>query len=964
MGKDTLVFDSVLQTFIPLNRLTPEAQRALLEHTEIIPYEPGCPVFREGDRDSHACYLLEGDLDLCCDGQVVSRLRGGTPEAAHALAQLQPRQLTAIPRTAVRILRLERQHLASALDLDEARQAGDDSVQVNDITCEIAMDWMTRMLQSGVFSRLPVANLQRIFAQFESIDVAAGDLVVSQGHPGDYYYVVQEGRFEVLRHLSGSQQSVRLATLKPGEPFGEEALISGGLRNASVKALTDGKLMRLGKPDFIELIKKPIVPTITLDAARDWATSGAVWLDARYPDEHALGAVPGSMNVPLHVVRSYAASLDRDKRYLIYCGTGIESSIVTFSLAELGFEAAYLEGGLQRYPLDRIRSILPRDTGLKIADAAASRDDTAAAIGVSADLDLTDDAEVQASLLRAKLSQAQLELQDALRLKQEAEAAREAAERETEERLKAERSWRLLGEAARANALVAEAQTTRQEIEEAKRKAESEAQSIRRGAEEHARRLKAEIQVRVRAKKRELASAAAANNEELARIQRLQEEAEVQIRSERQRLAGEAAEVEARVQEARRYREEVETALSTAEQGNQGILQAARERVAAEMERANTLLANAETMKREVEAAKGVAEAEAQRVRLQEEERINVLKREVEERLRDKEQRLDTIHAAKSAELARIRKLKEEVARKLNEERQTLGREAMEAKERLAEAQRMEQALAESRMQAAQEIEEKHQHLMNLEQGLREEVKQQLNAEQQRLDAEFAKAAEELRQAQRAREATEETRRAVAEDAQRKIAEIRANFERMHHEEQAKLQAERQRLEAEALRIQGVLEQARSLKAEADAARSAAEQEVARLRTMRQDASTADSKDAQQVIDGRIRNLEERVTQADAQASAAAKAEDIAATAIEVNAADLERQQAAEQRLREQVELEVEEWRQDQEAIGNSPEQQALAALRDAQIMRVNQRAAAALEQTVEHDRRLIDELRGIAVKH
>ncbi|MGH8473707.1 MAG: cyclic nucleotide-binding domain-containing protein, partial [Gammaproteobacteria bacterium] len=359
-------------------------------------------------------------------------------------------------------------------------------------------------------------------------------LVVSQGNPGDYYYVVQEGRFEVLRHLSGSQQSVRLATLEPGEPFGEEALISGGLRNASVKALTDGKLMRLGKSDFIELIKKPIVATITLDAARDWVTGGAVWLDARYPDEHAAGAVPGSMNVPLHVVRSYAASLDRDKRYLIYCGTGIESSIVTFSLAELGFEAAYLEGGLQRYPLDRIRSILPKDTGLKIADAAASRDDTAAAIGVSAGLDLADDAEVQASLLRAKLSQAQLELQDALRLKQEAEAAREAAERETEERLKAERSWRLLGEAARANALIAEAQTTRQEIEEAKRKAESEAQSIRREAEEHARRLKAEIQVRVRAKKRELASAAAANNEELARIQRLQEEAEVHIRSERQ----------------------------------------------------------------------------------------------------------------------------------------------------------------------------------------------------------------------------------------------------------------------------------------------------------------------------------------------------------------------------------------------------------------------------------------------
>ncbi|MGH8508859.1 MAG: cyclic nucleotide-binding domain-containing protein [Gammaproteobacteria bacterium] len=963
MGKDTLLFDSVLQSFIPLNRLTPGAQRALLEHTEVIPYEPGCPVFREGDRDNHACYLLEGDIELCCDGQVVSRLRGGTPEAAHALAQLQPRQLTAIPKTPVRILRLERQHLASVLELDEARQGGDGAVQVNDVTCEIAMDWMTRMLQSGVFSRLPVANLQRIFAQLEPIDVAAGDVVVGQGQSGDYYYVVQEGRFEVLRHLSGSHQSVTLATLEPGEPFGEEALISGGLRNASVKALTDGKLMRLGKSDFIELIKKPIAPTTTLDAAREWVTGGAIWLDARYPDEHAAGAVPGSMNVPLHVVRSYAASLDRDKRYLVYCGSGIESSIVTFSLAEIGFEVAYLEGGLQRYPLDRICSILPKDAGRRTDDAPVSSNATAKT-SVEAGLDLAEDAEVQASLLRAKLSQAQLELQDALRLKQEAEAAREATERETEERLKAERSWRLLGEAARANALIAEAQTTHHEIEEAKRKAEIEAQKIRSTAEEHARRLKAETQARVRAQEQEIESASAAKKAESARIQRMKEEAEAQIRAERKRLTAEATEVEARVQEARRYKEEVELALRNAEQSTRGILQAERERVAAEIERANTLLAHAETMKQEVEAAKRLAEAEAQRVRLQEEKRINDLKREVEQRLRDKEQRLDTVHAAKSEELARIHKLKVEVARKLNEERRRLGQEAMEAKERLAEAQRMERGLAEARMQAAKEIEEKHQQLLTLEQGLREEVKQQLSAEQQRLDAEFAEAAEQLRQAQRAREAAEETRRVVAEEAQRKIAEIRANFERMHHEEQAKLQTERRRLEAEALRIQSVLEQARNLKGEADLARSAAEHEVARLREERQEPATAGSEDAQQVIDVRIRNLEERVTQADAQASAAAKAENIAATAIAVNAADLERQQAAEKRLREQIESEVEEWRQEQEAIENSPEQQALVALRDAQIMRVNQKAAAALEQTLEHDRRLIDELRGHAVRH
>ena len=85
-------------------------------------------------------------------------------------------------------------------------------------------DWMTRMLQSELFSRIPPANIQRVFTVMESVALKAGAVVVEQGSPGDYYYVIQSGRCEVSRKASGSGAPVKLAELGGGDSFGEEGL--------------------------------------------------------------------------------------------------------------------------------------------------------------------------------------------------------------------------------------------------------------------------------------------------------------------------------------------------------------------------------------------------------------------------------------------------------------------------------------------------------------------------------------------------------------------------------------------------------------------------------------------------------------------------------------------------------------------------------------------------------------------
>ena len=102
-----------------------------------------------------------------------------------------------------------------------------------------------------------------------------------------------------------------LAELKTGEAFGEEALVSDAKRNATVTALSDGDLLRVGRKDFNELLREPLLKRVPLQAAAQKVRSGALWLDVRYPSEYQYDKLPGAINVPLAEVRNMFAVLDR-----------------------------------------------------------------------------------------------------------------------------------------------------------------------------------------------------------------------------------------------------------------------------------------------------------------------------------------------------------------------------------------------------------------------------------------------------------------------------------------------------------------------------------------------------------------------------------------------------------------------------------------------------------------------------
>jgi rhodanese-related sulfurtransferase len=111
--------------------------------------------------------------------------------------------------------------------------------------------------------------------------------------------------------------------------------------------LSDGYLLRLAKDDFNALLKAPLLRTVNAEAARLKIAAGARWLDLRFPSEYQHDKLPGAVNLPLSELRNATTVLDKKGQYVLYCQTGRRSSAAAFLLAQRGYQAYVLEGGLR-----------------------------------------------------------------------------------------------------------------------------------------------------------------------------------------------------------------------------------------------------------------------------------------------------------------------------------------------------------------------------------------------------------------------------------------------------------------------------------------------------------------------------------------------------------------------------------------------------------------------------------------
>lgn len=336
----------ILKSLIPINSLRAENFQQLLSRTRIEHLPAKQTVFKLGDTDNDSIYLLAGDIALVSEKKGAERtISGGGQDARYALAQLKPRQFTGITKTEATIARVDGGLLDRLLTMDQTAgfQAG--GLEVEEISAEDG-EWVFRMMQHPTFEKIPPGNLAALFGRLDTVEMKPGQVIIRQGDPGDYYYIVKSGRVNISRKSEKDGKVVMLSELSDGDGFGEEALVSGAPRNANVIAVTPGTLMRLAKPDFDELLREPLVQEVSLPEAQMLAQKGATLLDVRTEDEFGRGAIKGAVSMPLYALRLKMKTLDPARKYVIYCQSGNRSAAAGFLLSQRGYNVCVLKGGL------------------------------------------------------------------------------------------------------------------------------------------------------------------------------------------------------------------------------------------------------------------------------------------------------------------------------------------------------------------------------------------------------------------------------------------------------------------------------------------------------------------------------------------------------------------------------------------------------------------------------------------
>jgi CRP/FNR family transcriptional regulator, cyclic AMP receptor protein len=119
--------------------------------------------------------------------------------------------------------------------------------------------------RSPLFRGLPPASLQRLAQLATQRRFNAGEVVFSQGDPGDALYGVVSGKIRISAGGADGRE-VSLNLMEPGHTFGEIALLDGGERTASATADVLSELVSIRREHFLDMLSRE--PPLALELLR------------------------------------------------------------------------------------------------------------------------------------------------------------------------------------------------------------------------------------------------------------------------------------------------------------------------------------------------------------------------------------------------------------------------------------------------------------------------------------------------------------------------------------------------------------------------------------------------------------------------------------------------------------------------------------------------------------------------
>jgi hypothetical protein len=301
----------ILKGLSPFSALSDANFIKIAARGEIKSQPAGALLFKRFSNDPDSHWLLTGQLNLVNDAFENRAFTESDSQTYGAVDDFQPHTVSAVCEAPCAVFTLSKT-VQSEIEtlLEAAASTAENSLSIG--------NWMERLLSTPLFEFIPPTNIQELFKRFKTRQVTSGEIIIKQGEPGDYFYMIKTGSVSVHVEMNGKVNQV--AKLTAGQSFGQDALVSDLPRNATIMATAPCELGMLTEADFEDLLLSPVIEVITPaeieEAVRVQGTRVQI-LNLYQPDDLQPEAAAEELAIPFMALRNHIREFSKEIVYVV-----------------------------------------------------------------------------------------------------------------------------------------------------------------------------------------------------------------------------------------------------------------------------------------------------------------------------------------------------------------------------------------------------------------------------------------------------------------------------------------------------------------------------------------------------------------------------------------------------------------------------------------------------------------------
>lgn len=253
-------------------RLPKEVHTTLASACVPAEYKPKARIICQGDDGDEFFIIQAGEADVEVNGKKVATLKANDYFGENALLRNEPRTATITAKTDLKALKIGRDRfdllgLREKLEFPQRKAVGGGGKQElvtkppspkTDAEKQLMIEALKQNDNLMSVVSLSDANLSQMVAVAWKEEVTAGTKLITEGDlNADYFYVVQEGKFDVV--IGGSKTAEEggpqvVASIPKGGSFGELALLYFAPRAATIQAAEDAMVWVIDRKNFKEIL--------------------------------------------------------------------------------------------------------------------------------------------------------------------------------------------------------------------------------------------------------------------------------------------------------------------------------------------------------------------------------------------------------------------------------------------------------------------------------------------------------------------------------------------------------------------------------------------------------------------------------------------------------------------------------------------------------------------------------------